>query len=36
MQFIANIIRSVAEFGAGVVSAGFTYEPNMPKILIVE
>lgn len=30
---IAEVIRKVAELGAGVASAGFAYEPKMPKCL---
>lgn len=30
---IANIIRIIAEMGAGVASAGFGYEPKMPEVL---
>lgn len=30
---IAEVIKKVAELGAGVVSAGFVYEPKMPKCL---
>lgn len=30
---LAKLIEKVAEMGAGVASAGFGYEPKMPKSL---
>lgn len=30
---IAEVIRKDAELGVGVASAGFSYEPKMPKCL---
>lgn len=32
-KIISDIIKSIAEIGAGVASAGFCYEPNMPESL---
>ena len=30
---VAEVIRKIAELGAGVASSGFSYEPKMPKCL---
>lgn len=32
-SMIAEIVRKIAELGAGVASSGFAYEPKMPKSL---
>lgn len=30
---IAEVVKKIAEMGAGVASAGMLYEPKMPKCL---
>ena len=30
---VAEVIKKIAEFGAGVASSGFSYEPKMHKCL---
>lgn len=30
---IAEVVKKIAELGAGVASSGFSYEPKMPKCL---
>lgn len=32
-SIIAEVVKKVAELGAGTVSSGMTYEPKMPKCL---
>lgn len=33
MIFIANIIESIANYGAGLVSIGFSFQPKKPEAL---
>ncbi len=33
INIIANILESIANFGAGTVSAGIGYEPKLPEEL---
>lgn len=32
-SMIAEIVKKIAELGAGTASSGFAYEPKMPKSL---
>ncbi len=33
MKFLADLLKKIAGLGAGAASAGFSYEPKMPKKL---